>query len=329
MANNFDYPRFSTHVSSIVDRKLRTISQSITGSTGYFRKLIRDAAQSAADALTSETNAKTSETNVNDVWEDFTSLYLGVKATDPTKSNLNLPITKGAFHIKESNQRLRVAIAIAPDGTPTWADAQVRADYDTVVEAGENVFLFLHKANQLQVVDGPVAFNNKTTAPYVSSWTDNEVVNAKAAVDKIDEAKTVLNQAIVDARTALQQNIDGINNSLNVFAGKFSSGGNENGSWERRPGVIEQWGVGGYSANNEPVITVNLPIGMPDGSYNVTAVGFISGSSIAADTWVQLISSSKGTNSFQIQYQLPGGGGTSPRLDGFEWRIIGRVPNGF
>lgn len=101
-------------------------------------------------------------------------------------------------------------------------------------------------------------------------------------------------------------------------------GSNAQGEWEKRAnGLIEQWGEILFTSTIEPVLTVTLPIGMSDATYKVQLTPLLNSSNTSADTWVQLIRSSRTTNQFQVQYQHPGSTSTYD-LDGFQWRIIGK-----
>lgn len=99
--------------------------------------------------------------------------------------------------------------------------------------------------------------------------------------------------------------------------------GTTTGNYERRSsGILEQWGEVYLTSTGGPVVPATMPVAFSDGTYNVSVTPLINGPSGAADTWVQLIASSRTTTGFSVQYQ--GGGGGTYRLDGFMWRAIGR-----
>lgn len=119
--------------------------------------------------------------------------------------------------------------------------------------------------------------------------------------------------------------LDGLHASSFLKASDGATyGSSAQGEWEKRAnGLIEQWGEILFTSTIEPVLTVTLPIGMSDGNYKVQLTPLLNGANTAADTWVQLIRTSRTTAQFQVQYQHPGSASTYD-LDGFHWRIIGK-----
>jgi hypothetical protein len=101
--------------------------------------------------------------------------------------------------------------------------------------------------------------------------------------------------------------------------------GTTSGNYERRPsGILEQWGEVYAASTGEPVIGANMPVAFADGTYNVSLTPLLNGPSTAADTFVQIIGTSRTPTSFSVQYQRPATSGGSFRIDGFMWRAIGR-----
>lgn len=333
--NIFDYPRFSTFVESIVARKIKSVSDSIVTSTGYLKSLVTSSKASADASASSAAASQTSASNAKAVWQDFTSTYLGVAESDPTRSSLDLRVNPSAIYIRKSDRRLRMVTKLVGD-TPSWDDVQLRADPVTVVEAGRDVFLFLDYATR-QIVKSPVTFSSNIRVPYPSTWTSQDATNAASVNDLTNNLQTTLTQMIVNARTQLQTNIDnnrtalqgsidGVSAALNNFKNLFSSGSNEQGTWERRPGILEQWGyLSATAGSDEPAVTVSLPQDYGTTDYHVLLTPSLNNPAINKDTWVQNINITKSSTSFQVQYQRPGTSTDSFGINGFEWRCIGKT----
>lgn len=99
--------------------------------------------------------------------------------------------------------------------------------------------------------------------------------------------------------------------------------GTTSGNYERRPsGILEQWGTVFQSSTGEPVVGVNMPVAFADGTYTVSLTPLVNGPTNRADTWVQIIASSRAPQSFSVQYQSVSS--QQSNLDGFTWRAIGR-----
>ena len=102
MSNLLDFQRLSNFVSGIVDRKIYAVSASITSGTGYLQGLVTSsqnyANQSLAHSNTaadSASDADTAAASALIVWNEFTSTYVGLKASDPTLSSLGNSINVG------------------------------------------------------------------------------------------------------------------------------------------------------------------------------------------------------------------------------------------
>jgi len=89
-------------------------------------------------------------------------------------------------------------------------------------------------------------------------------------------------------------------------------------------GIIEQWGEVILTSTGEPVVGASLPVPFSSAFYNVSVTPLLTSAAANADTFVQLISSSRTTTGFSVQYQRPATSGGSYRLDGFMWRAVGR-----
>lgn len=101
--------------------------------------------------------------------------------------------------------------------------------------------------------------------------------------------------------------------------------GTTTGNYERRSsGILEQWGEVYFSSTGEPVVSATMPVAFADGTYNVILTPMLNGPSTAADTFVQIIGTSRAPTTFNVQYQRPATSGSSFRIDGFMWRAIGR-----
>jgi len=99
--------------------------------------------------------------------------------------------------------------------------------------------------------------------------------------------------------------------------------GTTNGNFYKLPnGVIEQWGDVAFSSTGEPVVSASLPVSFSDAFYNVTVTPYVTSATTRADSWVQLITSSRTPNGFSVQYQ--NSDASRARLDGFTWRAVGR-----
>lgn len=108
-----------------------------------------------------------------------------------------------------------------------------------------------------------------------------------------------------------------------ALSAALERGGNAKGQWRRTlDNVLEAWGETLTTASqDEPVITVELPIAFPSASYFVQLTPLLENASDGKDSWVQLIRGSKTETSFKVQVQRPGTSGTSFGLDGFEWSV--------
>lgn len=107
------------------------------------------------------------------------------------------------------------------------------------------------------------------------------------------------------------------------WAAIISPAGTTTGNFERRPsGILEQWGTTTFSSTAQPVVGVSLYQPYVDGTYVVSLTPIITNPSTERDTWVQLISASRTTSSFQVQYQ--NSDDRRAGLEGFTWRAIGR-----
>lgn len=208
MANLLDFQRLSNFVSGIVDRKIHAVSMSITGSTGYLRGLVTQSQSYATESLThaneslaAANDADTSAASTLIVWNEFTSTYVGLKTSDPNRSNLNNAINVGAFYIRQSDGRLRYATAIDGFGNPVWADATVTADLSSISTAGAGIFLSLN-ALSLQTVKGPITFQNTLIGPKVTSWTSQQLATATDVNDRVTLVQNAINTEATRATAA-------------------------------------------------------------------------------------------------------------------------------
>lgn len=191
MSDNANFNKLSTYVGGIVDRKIKAISMAITGSGSYLRTLtlqtqgyanttlgyVNTAAGHASDAASAAASSLI-------VYNDFTSRYLGVSASDPLVSQLGNPVLPGAFYIRSSDNRLRVCRSVSGDGTPSYVDATVQADLSSLSGAGAGVFLSLLTTTS-QTVLGPVTFQNTVLVPRVTSWTSQQPATAVDVNDRV------------------------------------------------------------------------------------------------------------------------------------------------
>lgn len=94
-------------------------------------------------------------------------------------------------------------------------------------------------------------------------------------------------------------------------------------NYERRAGgILDQWGSVVLTSTSEPVVAAAFPQPFTDGTYNVIATGYLNAASTSADTWVQVVQSSRTQSGFSVQYQSISD--QRPKLDGFNWRAIGK-----
>lgn len=213
MANLQDFSRLSNFVNGIVDRKVRPISLSITSSAGYLKNLATQAlgyatsAQgSAAASQASAADADGAASSSITVWNNFTSTYLGLVATDPTKSSIGGNVNLGAFYIRSTDGRLRYASSInATTKVPTWADATVLADAASVVAAANGKFLSL-SLSTIQNVAGPVTFGQTVLVPKVTSWSSQQAVTATDVTTQISAVTTSISSETTRA-TAAEANL--------------------------------------------------------------------------------------------------------------------------
>lgn len=208
MSNIYDYPKLSSFVNSIVDRKVTALSLGISTSTDYFNNFINQARAQAQQATiastsanTSATAAQTASTQTQIIWNQFNSSYAGILNSDPLKNALGSNFTVGAFYIRSTDKHFRVVTAIDNNGIPTWEDATLAVDPATVDLVASGKYLSLI-ATTPQTVQGPIAFGGTITVPNVTDWTSNSpprASNVKSVTDSISEA---LSQEILRAQQA-------------------------------------------------------------------------------------------------------------------------------
>ena len=286
MSNKYDYPRLSTFVGGIVDPPIRALALSITSSVGYLKSLVTQsasyAAASQASSNTSQgfaTNASASAASVTIIYNNFTSTYVGVKASDPQKSSLNNNLTANSFYIRSVDRHLRYVAAIdANSGAVTWQDAVVGVDPQTVYTAADGRYLSLVKTDTTQTVAGQVSFSKSPTAAKVTDWNSQQLATAVDVVSKIGtEAQRAISVegALSDRITSEITRATAVEKTLIDFGNGFLSGSNSNGYWATRPdGLIEQWGriVINASATSIDGSTINFPIEFGDAN-SVTITG--------------------------------------------------------
>jgi hypothetical protein len=218
MTNLFDFPRLSTVVGAIVDRRIRTISVAIINSTGHLKSLILQGAASAAsasvDAGRSQASyilSKSSADAATIIWTSFTSLYAGYATSDPQKSSIGNNLSRGAFYVRASDTRLRFVTAVSSAGVPTWADATVAADPATVLSAIEGKFVST-LATAAQNVKSTVNFEAGITVKSVSDWGSQQAVPALDLTNKLNPINEKIEshrKRAADAELALDQYISG------------------------------------------------------------------------------------------------------------------------
>ena len=241
MANIYDYPKLSSFVNAIVDRKVTALSLGISTSTGYFSNFINQAraqAQqatiSSASAVNANNAAQTASTQTQIIWNQFNSRYAGLLASDPLKNALGNNFTAGAFYIRSSDFRLRAVTSVDVNGIPTWTDATLAVDPTTVDAVANGKYLSL-LATTLQTVQGPISFNGVLTVPNVTDWTSSSPPRASNVKSITDSISSALSQEILRAQAAeeavvfqtqqeisraqaaeaaLSSRIDGITNSI-------------------------------------------------------------------------------------------------------------------
>ena len=146
MANLVTKPSsLKRYIQSVVDRSLRSITQSVTSSTSYLKNLV-----TRADADAATATAKALQT-VN-IFAQFQETFLGVFATDPTPATIGHPILFSAFYIRSTDGRFRYVSALDANGNPTWSDANVlpwpiTPGPFTITGAGFNPSLILSNNN--------------------------------------------------------------------------------------------------------------------------------------------------------------------------------------
>lgn len=209
MAQMLDFQRLSTYVGGIVDRKVRAISMSITGSTNYLKTLVTQSQGYATESLThageAQQHAEDADTAAATsliVWNNFTSSYIGIAETDPLVSSLGRPVNLGAIYIRSTDGRLRWANAISGGGVPTWSDAAVTADLSQLGSAGAGVFLALEQTTPSQTVKGPITFQNTLSVPRVTTWTSQQPATAIDVNDRITTVTNALTAETTRATTA-------------------------------------------------------------------------------------------------------------------------------
>ena len=208
MSNIYDYPKLSSFVNAIVDRKVTALSLGISTSTGYFNNFINQARAQAQQATISSisaananTAAQTASAQTQIIWNQFNSSYAGILNNDPLKNALGNNFTVGAFYIRSTDNHFRVVTSIDNNGIPTWQDATLAVDPATVdlVTSGKYLSLI---TTTLQTVQGPITFEGTITVPSVTDWTSNSpprASNVKSITDGISQA---LSQEITRAQAA-------------------------------------------------------------------------------------------------------------------------------
>lgn len=128
----------------------------------------------------------------------------------------------------------------------------------------------------------------------------------------------VLWQSTIDGNT-------GNPDSTQTGWAQITANANPGDNYYRLPsGIIEQWGEVILTSTGEPVVGATLPVPFATAFYNVSLTPLLTSAATNADTFVQMISSSRTTTGFSVQYQRPATSGGSYRLDGFMWRAVGR-----
>lgn len=108
---------FTEYVSAIVDKRIRSVSLSISSGAGFLRSLVTQSQTAATAASNSATAAGTALLG-------FTSVYLGVQASDPSVGPGDTTLAVGAWYIRSSDGRIRFVSAVT-SGVPTWSDGSV------------------------------------------------------------------------------------------------------------------------------------------------------------------------------------------------------------
>ena len=360
MSNPFDFPRLSTFVSGIVDRKIRAIALSITTSTSYLKSLITQASgyatqahQDAQAASTSKSGADAAEASTLMVYSNFTSSYLGVQTADPQVSSLGNPVNLSAFYIRQTDGKVRYVESIS-SGVPVWRDITVAAaanttDAEVIINTCKGSFLYLLQ-DENQDVQGLVNFKKFITVIQTTDWTQNNAVRAsdvKAYVasfinplttnvstnattiqteyDRAIAAENIIAGAIVtehDRAMAAESDLSSRITSVSGFQNGFSNGSNNYGHWEIRPGVVEMWGVVNSPSTSEYVLTIHLPLQLNNTDYVISPTVVILNPGSYQDPMCQIIRTGKTTNSFTIQFQASNS--SYQTSQGLEWRIISR-----
>jgi hypothetical protein len=153
MSNNLlNSPRLFTYVSSIVDRKIRPLSLSLSTSLGLLRSLVTSSKTSAdasdASAYASNLSAISSQAAL----DYFKSHFIGVYPSDPTVASYGHAIANNAIYVRSTDGRLRWVTSVDINGNLTWGDANVVAFPTmpgtlTIQGTGNNAALILDNQN--------------------------------------------------------------------------------------------------------------------------------------------------------------------------------------
>jgi hypothetical protein len=337
MANKYDYPRLSTFISGIVDRRVRGVALSITNSVGYLKSLVVQSSTYASAAQTSASNAETYEAGASAAeasalitYTNFTSTYVGVRDSDAHAqvSSLNNPLNTNSFYIRSTDRHIRQVAAIDPNsGTVTWQDAFVSVDPASVYTAGDTRYLSLNETDHTQTVQSAVTFQGTLSVKSVTDWTTSQPPQAS-------DVATLMNGAYTDLSAYARSTATVVQNNLDNFAQQFVVGANSNGFYEKRyGGIIEQWGRVRIPATQTSIMstTINFPVEFADAN------------SISINTTSYRITGSSWTENISILYGDPNQSncllvvGTSNQNQVFTndlivgWRAIGfssSVPQG-
>ena len=146
---------FAKYVSGIVDPKIRTISLSITGATGYLKSLVTSA-QGYSNTASAAANTTTT------LYSNFSNTYLGVLGSDPaTTPNGNVPKV-GTYYIRSTDGVYRYVTSINSDGQAIWTSAvdvlstgagQTMNGPVTIVGMGNNAGVILDNQNSTQTLE--------------------------------------------------------------------------------------------------------------------------------------------------------------------------------
>ena len=215
MLNTSDYDRLSSFVGDLVNTRIKPIAQAITSSDGYLATLVTQgkfqadrSATFAGTAGDAATLADTAASSATLMYNEFSTVWLGIADSDPVRNRLGVLPSSSAFYVRRGDGRLRYVTSFDNAGNPVYADATVAADAESIRSAGLRTFLALVSSTN-QNVDSPVAFLRNITVPRVTNWQSQQVTTATDVVDRIKQFSddvALSFKATNDAVTALSSN---------------------------------------------------------------------------------------------------------------------------